>query len=65
MSTCILHITNGPKHIGTAPSNSSPITPSSKKIRRYKRIGASECLERERGPGGPPSEQSERVYGVN
>ena len=22
---------------------------------RNKRIGASECLERERGPGGPPS----------
>ena len=29
------------------------------------RIGASECLERERGPGGPPSERSERVYEVN
>ena len=29
--------------------------------RRYKRIGASECLERERGPGGPPSDQRERV----
>ena len=21
----------------------------------FKRIGASECLERDRGPGGPPS----------
>ena len=28
-------------------------------------IGASECLERERGPGGPPSDQRERVYEVN
>ena len=27
--------------------------------RRCNCIGASECLERERGPGGPPSERSE------
>lgn len=29
-------------------------------IRRFKTIGASECLERDRGPGGPPSDWKER-----
>ena len=33
--------------------------------RRCGRIGASECLQRDRGPGGPPSEQSERIHEVN
>ena len=36
-----------------------------KLTRRCNCIGASECLERERGPGGPPSDQRERVYEVN
>ena len=30
-------------------------------FRRYKCIGASECLERDRGPGGSPSDRRERV----
>lgn len=34
-------------------------------LRGFNSIGASECLERDRGSGGPPSERSERVYGVN
>ena len=48
------------------------IAPQSKKkqikaaeTRRCGRIGASECLERDRGPGGPPSERRERIRGAN
>ena len=32
--------------------------------RRFKRIGASECLERERGPGGPPSEMKWSAFAL-
>lgn len=31
---------------------------------RYKRIGASECLERERGPGGPQSEMKWSAFAL-
>ncbi len=33
-------------------------------LRRFKRIGASECLERERGPGGPPSEMKWSAFAL-
>ena len=50
--------------LGGLPGRSrTPYSPQY--VRTCVGIGASECLERERGPGGPPSERSERVHGVN
>lgn len=47
-----------------APQTDRP-APAKGNLRTYRRIGASESLERDRGPGRPPSERSERVYVVN